>query len=238
VKKNLIVNADDFGLTGGVNAGIIRAHEQGIVTSASLMVRYPAAAEAAAYARSHARLAVGLHVDLAEWEYVNEEWRPAYMVVNPDDEAAVATEVAWQLNRFRELVGRDPAHLDSHQHVHHTEPVLSVLKRLAAELGVVLRSVTPGVNYCGDFYGQSNKGFPCHEAISVEALIAVLKKIPGGVTEMGCHPAAVADVESVYREERTMECATLCDPRVKAAVTEAGIELCAYAWDRVRGSSA
>ncbi len=51
-KRYLIVNADDFGLSEGVNRGIIRAHEQGIVTSASLMVRGAAAAEAARYARA------------------------------------------------------------------------------------------------------------------------------------------------------------------------------------------
>ena len=58
-----------FGLSEGVNRGIIRAHEQGIVTSASLMVRYPAAAEAARYALQHPRLSVGLHLDMAEWVY-------------------------------------------------------------------------------------------------------------------------------------------------------------------------
>ena len=48
-KKYLIVNADDFGLSPGANRGIMGAHEHGIVTSASLMVRWPVAAEAAAY---------------------------------------------------------------------------------------------------------------------------------------------------------------------------------------------
>ena len=50
--RALIVNADDFGLSPGVNAGVARTHEQGILTSASLMVRQPAADEAAAYARA------------------------------------------------------------------------------------------------------------------------------------------------------------------------------------------
>jgi predicted glycoside hydrolase/deacetylase ChbG (UPF0249 family) len=65
-ERTLIVNADDFGLTSGVNAGIARAHEEGILTSASLMVRWPAAAEAAAYAARTPGLSVGLHVDLGE----------------------------------------------------------------------------------------------------------------------------------------------------------------------------
>jgi predicted glycoside hydrolase/deacetylase ChbG (UPF0249 family) len=65
----LIVNADDFGLTSGINRGIIEAHEHGIVTSASLMVRYPAAREAADYAKAHPELSVGLHFEAGEWRY-------------------------------------------------------------------------------------------------------------------------------------------------------------------------
>ena len=52
----LIVNADDFGQTAGVNRGVIEAHDRGIVTSASLMVRWPAAAEAASFARARPAL--------------------------------------------------------------------------------------------------------------------------------------------------------------------------------------
>ena len=51
--RYLIVNADDFGLSPGVNRGVVQAHERGIVTSASLMVRQPAAGAAAACARAH-----------------------------------------------------------------------------------------------------------------------------------------------------------------------------------------
>ena len=64
--RYLIVNADDFGQSHGVNRGIMQAHRRGIVTSASLMVRWLAASEAAAYAREHPSLSLGLHVDLGE----------------------------------------------------------------------------------------------------------------------------------------------------------------------------
>src|SRR5260370_3831130 len=80
-KRYLIVNADDFGQSPGVNRGIIEAHERGIVTSASLMVRWPAAAEAAAYARLHPRLSVGLHLDFGEWVCRGGGWARPYQVV-------------------------------------------------------------------------------------------------------------------------------------------------------------
>ena len=70
----LIVNADDFGMSEDVNRGILKAHFEGIVTSASLMVRWPDAAEAADYGRKHPGLSVGLHFDTGEWTCRNGEW--------------------------------------------------------------------------------------------------------------------------------------------------------------------
>ena len=96
----LIVNADDFGRSPGVNAGIIRAHEEGIVTSTTLMVRWPDAAAAAAYGRD-ARPRVGLHLDLGEWAYRDGEWRELYAVVDDRDADAVEAEVAAQLAPLR-----------------------------------------------------------------------------------------------------------------------------------------
>lgn len=228
MEKLLIVNADDFGMSPGVNAGIIEAHEHGIVTSTSLMVRWPAAAQAAEYAQTHTRLSVGLHVDLGEWTFAEEEWRPAYQVVPVDDAMAVAEEIARQLAAFRKLMRREPTHLDSHQHVHHSEPIASILQEEARKLGLVLRATDPQVRYCGDFYGQASKGYPYPEGISVEGLLKVLRKLPRGCTELGCHPAKPADVEGMYRRERETECATLCDPRVRAALQSEGITLCSF----------
>ena len=114
-KRYLIVNADDFGQSPGINEGIITAHEHGIVTSASLMVRWPAAATAAEYAGAHPRLSLGLHVDLGEWAYRHGEWVPLYQVVPVDDAVSVAEEVSRQLVAFQHLTGKHPTHIDSHQ---------------------------------------------------------------------------------------------------------------------------
>ena len=106
--RRLIVNADDFGQTPGINAGVIRCHERGILTSASMMVRWPEAQAAAGYARAARGLSVGLHLDLGEWTYRNEEWVLLYSVTVIDDAAAVRTEVLHQLDTFRRLMGRIP----------------------------------------------------------------------------------------------------------------------------------
>ena len=228
MERYLIVNADDFGLSEGVNRGIVRAHEGGIVTSASLMVRQPGALGAAAYARRSARLSVGLHLDLGEWVYRGGRWEARYEVVPAGDAAAVAAEVARQAESFARLVGREPTHLDSHQHAHRSEPVLSAARALGDRLGVPLRHVTPAVRYCGEFYGQSGKGEPVHDAISPRALARVIAELPEGVTELACHPGEDEGLESVYAEERTMEVAALCDPGVRERVKRAGVKLVSF----------
>src|SRR6266700_1143108 len=101
--RYLIVNGDDFGLSEGVNGGIIEAAERGILTSASLMVRQPAAAAAGAYTRETRKISVGLHLDLGEWVYRNGQWEPLYSVVHTEDAQAVGEEIAHQLAEFRRL---------------------------------------------------------------------------------------------------------------------------------------
>jgi len=229
VSRVLIVNADDFGLSSGVNRGIARAHDEGIVTSTSAMVRQDAIEEAAELARTRPKLSVGLHIDLSEWVYHAGEWVPLYEVVVGEDRAAVEAEVAAQLASFLSLFGRQPTHLDSHQHRHLEDPVRSVVVDVGRRLGVPVRQCTPGIEYRGDFYGQSGRGDPFPEAISVDALLRLLSSLPEGVTELGCHPAAEPEENSSYSAERPLELESLCDSRVRAAVKSEGIALISFA---------
>lgn len=228
--RRVIVNADDFGQSRGINAGIIRAHEEGIVTSASLMVRWPSAAAAASYARDHRALSVGLHLDLGEWRYDNGQWLPVYEVVCFDDRPALEAEAFKQLEIFRDLMHANPTHLDSHQHVHLREPAGAVTRVLADALEIPLRSRDRRVRYCGKFYGQSAEGLPMPELIHPEHLIRILMELPTGISELGCHPGSADDRElmTMYREERASEVKALCDRRVRAALEESGIEVCSF----------
>lgn len=226
--KHLIVNADDFGLSPGVNRGIIEASEHGILTSASLMVRQPAAAEAASYARRNSKLSVGLHLDLGEWVYQQGEWVPLYSVVSTHDASAVAGEVWRQITQFQKLVDRPPTHIDSHQHVHREEPVRSIVQNLARRLGVPLREQTSGISYCGDFYGQDAESQTMPGALSVASLKNILGSLPDGYTELGCHPGYDDGLATAYRVERAVEVQTLCSPEIRQELADLQIELCSF----------
>jgi predicted glycoside hydrolase/deacetylase ChbG (UPF0249 family) len=223
--KYLVVNADDFGQSNEVNRGIIKAHRCGVVTSASLMVRWSAASEAAAYAREQSSLSLGLHVDLGEQVFRAGEWVPLYAVVPLQDRTVIADEVTRQLDEFRRLMSREPSHLDSHQHVHLREPVRTVLIEVARQLRIPLRHCCPNVGYHGSFYGQTAEGVPLPGVISVDGLIRILETLPSGCTELGCHPADGCDLNTMYRNERLEELRVLCDPKVRAAIHTMGIEL-------------
>jgi chitin disaccharide deacetylase len=231
-ERFLVVNADDLGLSAAVNEGVLAAHAEGIVTSASLMVRQGAAGAAAERARELSELAIGLHLDLGEWNYEAGEWSLAYSHCDSDDPAAVEAECRAQLERFRVLLGRDPTHLDSHQHVHESEPAKGVAEALAAELGVPLRN--RAIPYEGGFYGQSGKGEPFPEGITPQRLMELIRALPPGWTEIGCHPAAGPVPTSSYDAERQIELETLRDPEVKDLLNVTQIKLCSFAQARPR----
>jgi predicted glycoside hydrolase/deacetylase ChbG (UPF0249 family) len=217
--RHLIVNADDFGASRGINRGILEAHERGIVTSASLMVDRPCAGEAAKLAAAHPRISIGLHFE--------EPDRPGF---DAGDQAASAAELGRQLERFYELLGREPTHVDSHHHVHRQPGALDVFAELVAPLGVPLRDASP-VGYIGGFYAQWEWEVTELRYVSVEFLQQILRtELTGEWTELGCHPGYVSDdFHSVYLSEREAELRTLTDSRVRETISELGIELCSYA---------
>lgn len=221
----LVVNADDLGLSESVNAGVVHAARHGIVTSASLMVRGTAAADAARAVRALPGLSIGLHFDVAEWVHDGAVWRALYERVDSANEDDVANELASQLRLFAELIGRPPTHLDSHQHVHRNEPARSLVAAAGAALGVPVRGQSSQIGYRGDFFGQSSTGGPYRQAITVDALCAIIATLPVGLTELGCHPGFSDHLDSVYALEREVEARVLCAPEVLDAVRQSGVRL-------------
>ena len=216
--RYLVVNADDFGACSGVNRGIVEAHRRGIVTSASLMVAMPGSEEAAGLARECPSLSVGLHVSFHEEQ----------LVLALSDPEACHTALEDQLSRFRELLGRQPTHLDSHHHVHVRTRLRPTFQEVADRCGIPLRECS-GVRYCSSFYGQwAGERHP--EQVSVDSLLRIFDAELGpGVTELACHPGCPDhSLVSSYAAEREPELRTLCDPRVRRFLDKSAIALIGF----------
>jgi predicted glycoside hydrolase/deacetylase ChbG (UPF0249 family) len=221
VEKNLIVNADDFGASTGVNRGILECHTRGVVTSASLMVTGHAVREAIAMSRDYPGLAIGLHWDV--WGEDDREF-------DIDDLQAVHDEFHRQLDEFYRLLGKMPTHVDSHRHVHRGERLMPLFRELVEPLCVPLRN-DGRVRFVGGFYAQWQWMETNLEYVSVPHLQRMLREEVGeGWTEFSCHPGyASSDYAAVYYAEREAEVRTLTDPRIRQTAEELGIRLTSYA---------
>ena len=221
MQRHVIINADDFGASTGINRGIIEAHAHGVVTSTSLMVNGRAAREAVAIAGDFPRLGIGLH-----WDVWGEDEREFDLT----DHAAVRDEFQRQLEQFHRLLGRAPTHVDSHRHAHRQNGVMEIFKELVLPLGIPLRH-DGRVRFVGGFYAQWEWEVTDLRHVSVEFLQQLLRdETAAEWTEISCHPGYVSvDFQSVYLSEREVELKTLLDPRIRQTITDLGIMLGSFA---------
>jgi hopanoid biosynthesis associated protein HpnK len=147
-----VVNADDFGFTSGVNRAIVKAHTDGVVTSATLMAKGPAFCEAKEFAEQLPKLGIGCHVVLIDGEPVlppvevpsltqSGRFRDdlktfaARALMGQLDPTEIAAEATAQIRRVQHA-GLCLSHLDTHKHTHIFPKVLRPLLLAAAECGV------------------------------------------------------------------------------------------------------
>lgn len=248
----LIVNADDFGYTERVSAGILRAHRDGIVTATTLMTNAPHTDGAAKLARANPSLDVGVHLvvtfdrptgDVKRLRTLVDEdgrfFRPKELLSRDIDREEALLEYRAQYRKVRALLGRAPTHLDSHHWVHDHPALEWAIGELARETGAAARIHSDGQR---DRLRARGVRTPDHFArefqyegkVGVEQLLALLERLAtrSGVTELMCHPGERDDAmvkRSGYARERATELATLTDPRARAAVKDLGITLATFA---------
>lgn len=150
--RRLIINADDFGFTSGVNQAIAKAHNEGVVTSATLMANGPAFSEAVQLTKALPDLSIGCHVVLIDGEPLlatesipslteSERFRDglksfaARAIAGRLSASEIRAEAIAQISRVK-AAGISVSHFDTHKHTHLFPRVLKPLLRAAAECGV------------------------------------------------------------------------------------------------------
>jgi chitin disaccharide deacetylase len=213
--RGLIVNADDFGLSPGINRAVAKAHRDGIVTSTSLLVNTPFSAQAATMSAAMPRLRLGLHADVSA------------AVAEPERDRAVAIcrdELECQMARFRSLTGRSPTHLDSHHNAHRHPKLTGAFVQFGERHRLRVREHC-NVTYVSAFYGRWNGGSR-PEQVSLSGLERVLRDAHDSIVELACHPGYCdGALQSSYGHEREIELGTLCDERVPQLLDELGFAL-------------
>ena len=221
-KTFVLVNADDFGLTTGVNACTLESHLNGIVNSATMIMNGYAVEEAVRLAKQHPSLRVGVHLVLSWGKPLADTSAPLtkadgtfrytsrFLTEDSPDPELVYLEWKAQIEAFL-ATGLPLDHLDSHHHIHGWPVLHDVIIRLAEEYDTTFRALTTlgsrrdlwvTERFSDQFYA---------DGVSHATLDAIE---PGGSIEVMVHPADLDDrLPSVtsYLEPRLLEKQVLVD---------------------------
>ena len=242
---SVVINADDFGLTDGVCAGIVQAIQRGVVTSTTAMVCVSGyiqrlkswGPKIAGRIGAHLQLTSGTPIMPAEKipSLVQRDgsfFAKRKQIHTPKTEEVLAE---WQAQLETLLgTGVEPTHLDSHHHVHGLDGVFPAFCELANLYSLPVRSLSPEMTLKLQAAGVPSIGHTLTDwyggELSASTFMEVLQKgareNPGCSSfEVMCHPGYAEEglaLVSGYVLEREIELATLCDPALKRELIQAG----------------
>lgn len=240
----LIINADDFGYSKGVNLGIIEAHKNGVVTSATLMTNMPGAAHAAALALENRSLGVGVHLVLDCGKPVHDhvpslvDGNGVFHKMDTFAERAepsdIEKEITAQIEKFLSF-GLTPTHLDGHHHIHGHERVYPIVEEIAKAYQLPIRKVSANPNHSSNLNLSTTETF-FHtfygEDLQTSVLLSLIDISTSYKTaEIMCHPAFIDEPllkGSSYALERVRELAILTDPEIQNEIEKKNIQLLTY----------
>ncbi len=254
--KRLIVNADDFGFTRDVNAGIIHAHRNGVLTATTLMANGSAFEDAVRLARETPSLDVGCHLVLVQgYSLLTRRPLPAkprdLLIALAKREIDVEAELRSQIRKII-ASGLRPTHLDSHKHTHVVPGVFRTVVRLAHEFAIpYVRLPIDATIPCSGaacrllrrYYGRLTQnydvrmtdhfvGFRLTGSLTEKTFARALSSLGEGTTEFMCHPgflgAELQGATTRLKETRVRELEALTSPRIWKLIEEQGIVLTGY----------
>ncbi len=251
--KRLIINADDFGFTPDVNAGIVRAHREGVLTATTLMANGDAFEDAVRLARETPALDIGCHLVLVQGSSLISgkpfpETVGELLLRLGRRQIDIYTELRAQIEKIL-AAGLRLSHLDSHKHTHALPSIFHVVVRLADEFGIPYvrvpfdatlpfsrvplrlarqryRRWTRGVKVSMTDHFM---GFRLTGSLTEASLAAAIRALPDGTTELMCHPGLLGPelmrARTRLKESRVREFEALTSPRIREAITTSGIDL-------------
>lgn len=253
----LVVNADDFGFTRDVNQGIVEAHRNGILTSATLMATGAAFDDAVRLACENPSLDVGCHLVLVGSPGFPEAIPQLIVGIR---KMPVYDLLAAQVSKIVRA-GIEPTHLDTHKHTHLLPPVLDAVARISEEfkipwvrrpfdfpmeaggIGWGKRAVSSAM---GAMRGRFQRILASHGCLSTDHfagfrmtgnydatyLEKLIRELPEGSTEFMCHPGHCTEELRAERtrlkDSREAELRALTDPKVRRTIEECGVRLASF----------
>ncbi|MDQ2843709.1 MAG: ChbG/HpnK family deacetylase [Acidobacteriota bacterium] len=251
--KRLIINADDFGFTRDVNAGIIEAHRMGVLTSATLMANGDAFDDAVRLAHETPTLDIGCHLVLVQGNsLLSGKSLPRglgqLLLSVARGGLDLYTEMRLQIKKILSE-GIQPTHLDTHKHTHLVPVIFRKVVRLAAEFRIPyvrlpldstvrIAGISPsalerlyrgiaarsGVSLTDHF-----RGFRLTGSLTEQTFAEAIRNLPDGTTEFMCHPGKLgpelAHAETRLKESRVRELEALTSLRIRELMVESGVRL-------------
>ncbi|WP_413300805.1 chitin disaccharide deacetylase [Bacillus sp. 1P10SD] len=196
----LIVNADDFGLSKGVNYGIIDSYLYGIVNFTTMMMNMDGTEHAIQLAKKYPELRVGIHLVLTCGKplvnkvpsLVDETgYFKSCTTLIPNDISLQELEREWtaQIDRLIDS-GLKPTHLDSHHHVHTLEELVPVVKKLSIKYGLPVRKNGSGSIDGVDSFSDLALFDFYNDGVTPDYFAKLKDRVNDGLTvEVMCHPA-------------------------------------------------
>lgn len=252
--RRLLVDADDFGMSPGVNKGIIEAIQHGIVRNTGVMVNYKHASDARFLLREYPYISLGIHFCIEDQQMI---WGPIQKVEQ---------ELDAQVQRFISLVGSPPTYFNGHRNILRYPLVLLAALRVAKRWHIPFtrsfnlylptdrlahlkyytqhpwraikhlmgRLITQYIHLYGIrtadrqiFLDPTNNG----KKSTLEIWLDIIKTLPEGINEIYCHPGYPDELLSqhaTYVREREIEVEVLTRPELRQAIEARGIQLISF----------
>ncbi|MCL5773969.1 MAG: carbohydrate deacetylase [Firmicutes bacterium] len=245
--KKIIIHADDFNLSPGVSNGIIKAFQEGIVKSTSVMVNLEGFENSVRLLKQNPGLDAGIHINITVGRPVlncrdvptlctDEEifQRGVEKLLTSANMSDIQKEAEAQI-ALAKSAGLKLTHIDSHHYLHDYDEVTGIFSRIAEKEGLCLRATSEDMKksirrfkvktpdfFFGEFFQENSK---------FETLEWIFETAAESVNEVCCHPGLVDERLrniSSYVERREEELAILTSPEVKELVKSSGIALISY----------